>query len=145
MASVMDEHWGERRAAERARRQSRIGLWIVFGAVAAVTGVPFVRGFVDGWLDRPHRTAAAAWDQPVSTLIFVAVALSGAWLAWRAADEVQRRRITTNLAVIGGASIVLRPVLEGLQPVLALADPFYAAWLLSIVTGAVVMALQPRP
>lgn len=142
-ANIMVEgNWGERRVAERTRRRYRRGRWMAGGLIAFGLGVPFLSGFIDGFLHRPHQQQAASWEAPVMVIGFLAVALTLGALNWRELDEVERRQAVNVWATIGFVSFLLHPVLEFGQPFLHLADPAKAGWLLPLVAGAAVMLYQ---
>ncbi|MEJ8628933.1 hypothetical protein P0F65_01535 [Sphingomonas sp. I4] len=46
--------WGESREAARAARRTRRRMLLIAVAIMIVVGLPFLEGFIDGFLHRPR-------------------------------------------------------------------------------------------
>jgi hypothetical protein len=135
-----DAGWGEARVRDRRRRRARRAGVVLVAAFVAMTALPFLSGFADGFLGRPHRAAAPLAEVLGTVLAFAAVSIGAGMWSWREADEVQRRHALSVWATIGLVGFVGHPLAQYLERPLgrgSLAEPL---WWASLAAGMAVFA-----
>ncbi|GAA3250489.1 hypothetical protein [Sphingomonas yabuuchiae] len=102
--------WGEARVAERAARKTRRRIALIVMAILLVVGLPFLEGFIDGFLHRPRASLPHPLAQLAAVIMLIVVGVM-TWRNWRETDEMQRRLAIETWAVIGVTNFVLHPLL----------------------------------
>jgi hypothetical protein len=110
MVSEGDARWGESREAARMARRKQRRLLLVAAAIMLVVGLPFLQGFIDGFVHRSQGPLPRPMPQ-VAAVVMLVVAGIVTWRNWRETDEMQRRLAIETWAVIGVTNFVLHPLL----------------------------------
>lgn len=141
----MVEDWGTARERQRRRRRWK---WVAVAiALVAVTplATSFGLGLVEGLTSAHDPAGTVATRDHVAYLGVAAMILSviavQAW-QWRAADEFERARINSALALAGVAALASLPVLSLAQKPLALPNPAMIGWALAIAALVVTRIVQ---
>ncbi|GAM00188.1 hypothetical protein [Sphingomonas parapaucimobilis] len=109
-ASEGSARWGESREAARASRRKQRRILLVVMAILLIVGLPFLEGFIDGFLHRPQAPMPHPSAQLAAVIMLIVVGVM-TWRNWRETDEMQRRLAIETWAVIGVTNFVLHPLL----------------------------------
>ncbi|MEG3091097.1 hypothetical protein [Sphingomonas sp. PB1R3] len=126
--------WGESREAARAARRTRRRMLLIAVAIMLVVGLPFLEGFIDGFLHRPRAPLPRPMPQ-VAAVVMLIVAGIVTWRNWRETDEMQRRLAIETWAMIGVANFVLHPLLTIIGAQTGQADFEDYSWGVSVMIG----------
>ncbi len=141
----MVETWGTARERQRRRRRWK---WVAV-AIALVALTPlatsFGLGLIEGLSSARDPAGMVSTRDHVAYLGFAAMILSviavQTW-QWRAADEFERGRINSALALAGVTALASLPVLSLAQKPLALSNPSLIGWALTIAALVVARIVQ---
>ncbi|WP_347093857.1 hypothetical protein [Sphingomonas parapaucimobilis] len=133
-ASERDARWGESREAARASRRKQRRILLVVMAILLIVGLPFLEGFIDGFLHRPQASMPHPSAQLAAVIMLIVVGVM-TWRNWRETDEMQRRLAIETWAVIGVTNFVLHPLLTIIGAQTDRADFEDYSWGVSVMIG----------
>lgn len=133
-ASDGSARWGESREAARASRRKQRRILLVVMAILLIVGLPFLEGFIDGFLHRPQAPMPHPSAQLAAVIMLIVVGVM-TWRNWRETDEMQRRLAIETWAVIGVTNFVLHPLLTVIGAQTSQADFEDYSWPASVLIG----------
>ena len=148
MTSIMVSEgadWGASREAVRTARRKRRRIMLVVTAILLIVGLPFLEGFIDGFLHRPRAPLPHHVAQAAAVIMLIAVGIV-TWRNWRETDEMQRQLAIETWAVIGVTNFILHPLLTVIGVQTGGADFEDYSWGVSVMIGlAFYVIRQVRP
>ncbi len=133
-ASEGSARWGESREAARTARRKRRRILLAVSAILLIVGLPFLEGFIDGFLHRPRGPLPHPMAQ-IAAVAMLIVAGIVTWRNWHETDEMQRRLAIETWAVIGVTNFVLNPLLTVIGAQTGRADFEDSSWVVSVMIG----------
>lgn len=137
MTSIMVSEgadWGASREAVRTARRKRRRIMLVVTAILLIVGLPFLEGFIDGFLHRPRAPLPHPVAQAAAVIMLIAVGIV-TWRNWRETDEMQRQLAIETWAVIEVTNFILHPLLTVIGVQTGRADFEDYSWGVSVMIG----------